>query len=287
MRCSKCGYISFDHLESCRKCHKPMADAGFKGTTCTVAVPSFLQLSEEKNIDALEENMVDILDPDLELLAEGDNEEIDFGAGMFETQDPASRGAAQSTGGEISFGDEFDIAFDAESKESDLSLGEEDLFLDTSRFESVPVSLQAMQAARPVQLEIPADLADISDLARPDRASGLRPDSKEEMTADLDADLDVDLDFADLDLADLDLPVAHQKKAAVPASLAEEDDFADLFLDDIELSGDLEVEAPQSSSPPVEDDLDFDLDLGALGSEKVKPQKKKSDDLADLELSLD
>ena len=288
MRCAKCGYISFDHLDSCRKCHKPMADPGFKGTTCSVAVPLFLQLYEDMDVGCLEEGLVDILDPDLELLAGGDDEEIDLGAGMVEKQGIAFKGTAKSTGGdgEIAFGADFDIAFDAERDESDLSLDEEDLFLDTSRFEDVPVNVRAVEVARPVQLKIPEDLADISDLARPDLVAGLSLDSGVE----LKSDLDVDLDLADLDLADLDLPVADQK-AGKPESPAEEDDFADLFLDDMDLSGDLEAVPPQASSRPVEDDLDLDLDidldLGALGSEKGERQKKKSDDLSDLSLSLE
>jgi hypothetical protein len=131
-----------------------------------------------------------------------------------------------------------------------------------------------------VQLDIPDDLADISDLARPDSAAGLRQEPGVEMKTDLGADLD----FADLGLDDLDLPVTSQK-ADESAALAGEDDLADLFFDDIDLAGDLKVVPPQSSPRPVVDDLDFDL--GALGLENGEPQKKKSDDLADLELSLE
>lgn len=279
MRCSKCGYISFDHLDSCRKCHKSMVDVGIKGTTCSVAVPLFLQLSQEMNIGGLEEDMADILDPDLELLADGDNEEIDFGTDIVDDQHVASRDGG---GGDISFGDDFDTVFAASPKESDLSLGEEDLLLDTSRFESVPVNPLAAQAVRSVQLDIPDDLADISDLARPDRAGGLRLDPGVEMKSDLDADLD----FDDLGLDDLDLPVTSQK-ADESAAMTGEDDLADLFFDDIDLPGDLQVVPPQSSPKPVTDDLDLDFDLGALGLENGEPQKKKSDDLADLELSLE
>ncbi|MBW6520925.1 MAG: hypothetical protein K0A99_07950 [Desulfoarculaceae bacterium] len=293
MRCAKCGYISFDHLDSCRKCHKPMADSGFKGTTSSVAVPQFLQPSEDMDVGELAEELVDILDPDLELLAGEDDEEIGFGADMVEDQGIAFKGTVQSTDGddgEIALGDNFDITFDVERDESTLSLDEDDLFLDTSRFADVPVNVRAVEAVRPVQLKIPDDLADISDLSRPDLVADLNPDSGVEMKADFGADLDVDLDFADLDLVELDLPVVGQM-ADESDALAGADDFADLFLDDMDLSNDLETVPSQSSARPVENDLDIDLDidldLGALGSEKGEQQKKKSDDLSDLSLSLE
>ncbi|MDY0390123.1 hypothetical protein [Desulfobulbus oligotrophicus] len=44
MRCPKCGFISFDHLEMCKKCHKSLADlqAVLNGTTYDAAPPEFL-----------------------------------------------------------------------------------------------------------------------------------------------------------------------------------------------------------------------------------------------------
>ncbi len=47
MRCPKCGYISFDHLETCRKCEKYLGDTvtEVNGTVYDAFAPSFLQLT--------------------------------------------------------------------------------------------------------------------------------------------------------------------------------------------------------------------------------------------------
>ena len=47
MRCPKCGYISFDHLETCRKCNKSIGDAtvDLQGTAFDSAAPPFLQVA--------------------------------------------------------------------------------------------------------------------------------------------------------------------------------------------------------------------------------------------------
>ena len=49
MRCPKCGYTSFDHLESCKKCHKSFGPVGeeINGTTYEAVVPLFLKITRE------------------------------------------------------------------------------------------------------------------------------------------------------------------------------------------------------------------------------------------------
>jgi len=46
MRCPKCGYISFDHLETCKKCQKYIGDmvTEINGTTYDAASPLFLTI---------------------------------------------------------------------------------------------------------------------------------------------------------------------------------------------------------------------------------------------------
>jgi hypothetical protein len=294
MRCPKCGYISFDHLDNCRKCHKPTAQSEFKGTTYPVLVPIFLQPSQEIPESGFDENMVidedmvDVLDPDLDLLAEN-NDNI----------------AGQSAERDISIGDDFEIAFNAGQNEDALSLDEDDLAIDISRFADVPINMQAVQETQPVQFAIPEGLADISDLARP--AAGA--ESKSKLAVHLgDGDDDLNLDDLnlslggekasvaalaaddDLTLDDLNLSLGGEK-VSVAASAADDDKLALLSLDDIDLSGGLEVvPSPRPSQVPsrsVDDELNFDLDLGTLGEEKDRPQKNKSDDLPELTLSLD
>lgn len=255
MRCSKCGYISFDHLDTCRKCHKSMTRSEVKGTTYAAVAPSFLQFSEQQidtsHESGIEEDMVDVLDPDLDVLVD--------------------------ESGEISPGDEFDLAFDSDSQGADLSVDEDDLMIDTSRFEAVPVNVRIEQPVPPPV--IPEELADISDLARP--ASAPEPEVKS----------DFDLSFEDdLSLDDLDLTIGGQKGGGVGAAI-NEDELATLSLDDIDLSGAL-GSSPQStaaSRPVSDDDLDIDLDLGDLGGQLSTGTRKKKggDDLPDITLSLD
>lgn len=54
MRCPKCGYISFDHLETCRKCEKYIGDTvtEINGTVYDAFAPSFLQLTTGERFHA-------------------------------------------------------------------------------------------------------------------------------------------------------------------------------------------------------------------------------------------
>ena len=49
MRCPKCGFTSFDHLETCKKCHKALTDvaAAVNGTTYEAVAPLFLKITRE------------------------------------------------------------------------------------------------------------------------------------------------------------------------------------------------------------------------------------------------
>jgi len=47
MRCPKCGFISFDHLETCKKCHKYIGDiiGEINGTTYEAEAPRYLSVT--------------------------------------------------------------------------------------------------------------------------------------------------------------------------------------------------------------------------------------------------
>lgn len=49
MRCPKCGFTSYDHLETCKKCHKVLTDvaAAVNGTTYESVAPLFLKITRE------------------------------------------------------------------------------------------------------------------------------------------------------------------------------------------------------------------------------------------------
>jgi len=55
MRCPKCGFISFDHLETCNKCHKYLGDAvpEVNGTAYDAAAPLFLTVTAPEEADPL------------------------------------------------------------------------------------------------------------------------------------------------------------------------------------------------------------------------------------------
>ena len=55
MRCPKCGFISFDHLEKCLKCKKELKDVTglVHGTVFKVQAPSFLKIQTEVGNNAI------------------------------------------------------------------------------------------------------------------------------------------------------------------------------------------------------------------------------------------
>ncbi len=110
MRCPKCGYISFDHVETCLKCKKDISGkVDVVGTTYHAVAPSFLT-SVQKNTaeedsefvetesEQIEENVEDFSDQDLDVLvsdddgdefsfAEDDDTEEDISFDNFESDD--------------------------------------------------------------------------------------------------------------------------------------------------------------------------------------------------------
>lgn len=281
MRCSKCGYISFDHLESCPKCHKSMAQTQLKGTVYQVVAPLFFQPVQRNEVEAVGDEIEDILDPDLDLLAAEADEVVDFGDSLADEQELAMKVDVQSSDGEISPGDDFAKAFAAEAYATGPDPDPDaDLMFDTSGFEDVPVHGQPGQSKRPEPLEIPDELADISDLAPP----AVALNSASGTAAALD-NLDLDLED-DLKLDDLELSFGDEKKTGSVLSV-EQEDILSLSLDDIDLSGDLKAVSPPSPARSVDDDLDFDFNLEGIKAKKGEERKKSSDDFPDFTLSLD
>lgn len=266
MRCPKCGYISFDHLDSCRKCHKPIVDTGFKGTSYLAVAPVFLIPSQEVHDSGFDEEMIEVLDPDLDLLA-----------------DESDGGGKQYTG-KIIPGEDFESAFWPDQGDESLALDEDDLRIDTSRFADVPINMQAVQATEPLPFVMPEGLADISDLAPP----GTEKEARSDREASFDG---ASLSDDDLSFDDLDLSFGGEKserKTSGAAGFGVDDDLETLSLDDIDLSGSLG--AATALVPPraaVDNDLDFDLDLGTLGETPGGSRSKSSDDLPEFHLSLD
>lgn len=246
MRCPKCGYISFDNMETCLKCGKDIsaATSAFQGSTLNVENPSFLKFeaSEETEIEGAAEvdGDIEFADPDLEILVDDDDDDgIDFTMEEDEGDTDDDDLALAEEFGEIeSFADDED-----DDEELDLSA-------DLGQFEDVPeedsFSFEddsVEEVAAEEAMDFPDELADISDLSHPGAGavSEAEPEAAMESPAPDPAEPEDDLDFSSLDM-DLDLDEAEEEELAA-----------------VEDSG-----AEDKKRTSMDEELNFDLDLGGL-----------------------
>jgi len=264
MRCPKCGYISFDHVDTCLKCKKDISGkVEVEGTTYHAAAPSFLKVSsresQEDDSEFIESDVelggdnYEFSDPDLDVLTDDDD--------GFSFDDEATISFDDADLGKI--GDEFqletDISEDDDSFEFDLD--EDDDFGEK-------------QAAP--ELNVPDELSDITDLAPPEvdeTAPAASSSVNNNMSLSLDDEMALDEDL-DLDGLDLNLGLG--------------DDNADsglaLSLDDIDIS----MDDGGSFGVDELDSLNIDLDLDDFDTEEPKKKDvKSSGSLDDISLSLD
>ncbi|MFO7617363.1 MAG: hypothetical protein R6V75_08935 [Bacteroidales bacterium] len=262
MRCPKCGYISFDHLETCLKCKKDIKSAAdaLPGSVFNVATPVFLRFDRESvgkqdDDELVEAEMAEEMqleDEDLEvLIADPQEEEQSKRVVTRERDAVAVREDEEEEDREI----DFDLSQFEESAKT----------AETAPTESVAENLAPGAGVAPV-IEIPEELADISDLAPPKRETALATpaDIVTEQEAATDGLSDLRLDDLDLDLQLDDLDGAAEQH-----SLGE----TVLSLDELDFTETL----PKSDSPAVrskrqemDDELNFDLDLGGLSIDKDK-----------------
>lgn len=235
MRCPKCGYISFDNVEKCLKCKKNIADASslFQGSVLKVTTPVFLKLvpdeeeveeaaAESEELELAEEEF-EISDPDLDILLEED--EGTTAEVQLEMEDPdLEQSALDQLNDDLSEIEAF----------SEEDSGEEEVQLDFGALDEAEVE-GAFADEEPevtMSLDVPDELADLSDLSPPPKAR------VEEKPA---ADDDVDFDFGDL--GDEFGEEAAAAAAAIPKTKKPKE---------------------QKLSLDMDEDLDFDLDLGGL-----------------------
>ncbi len=267
MRCPKCGYISFDHLDECRKCNKNIAavSGSLYGTAYNVQPPTFLNLHPEESEEDFEE--VELA----EELTQGDDEYVDDElAILLEDEDTEPEGDIAFAGGEQAA--PLSSAEDEQDEDGDIEI-------DFSQFEAADDSAgdsfdeeevaEVGEAAEQdgleelaMKVDMPEELADISDLGPPTKVSAADELPAEEAADEELAEMSLDdLDF-DLGLDDLD-------KEEVTPGVHEE---AMLALDGIDFSeppaGESLAATMQASSEDMDLDLDFDLDLGGLSIHK-------------------
>ena len=265
MRCPKCGYISFDHIDTCLRCNKDVSKASaVEGTTYNVAAPAFLKFTkrdhsdEEKNEISFDTDDDDfgVVDPDLDVLVEdneddGEEEGISFGGDLDGFDD---------------FGDEESFEVAAESDD------DEDGGLDLGQFEDAFEDEEQDRDDEDISIDIPDELSDISDLSAPAEEAPepvvASPAVEEETDEFGDFNLDLDMD----DLNDDFSLTADDEEGAEDL---EEEALADLSLDDLGLSeteaepkdDPVTAESPQKTKKDetnMDADLDFDLDLGGI-----------------------
>ncbi len=273
MRCPKCGYISFDHIETCLKCKKDISGStDVEGTTYHAAVPSFLRVPKKDSV----ESETGFVEKNVGISFEGaddfNEEGYDFSDSDSDSDLDVLVGGSEEDEGTITFGGTGSEDFMLEEEdESDgeggfeFDLDDDLLFSDEESFETPALIL-------------PDELADISDLAPPEELNreavsgvGVNPSIDDEMNLDEDFDLD------GFDL-DLDLGLSDTKDLSGADS--------SLSLDAIDLSvGDITAES--SELDDINLDLGLDLDSDVLETAPASAKEKTSESLDDISLSLD
>ena len=258
MRCPKCGYISFDHLENCVKCNKDIKEVSSSlfGSTYKIPAPNFLKLPREKNEDFSEQgdliedeslDEVDVyVDEDLDILIEDDESDTDGEIRFAEDNETETELKSSEADQQEDHEGEIEIDFSQfeDDGEPEVNLFDDD---DAEEEEQQEPAVRQMPAR-----ELPDELSDMSDLAHPGKSPA------ESSSSDL-SDLELDDLYFDLGLDDVDedQPV---KKGESEESI--------LSLDDIDFSDALADGSSNKKSGSMDEDLDFDLDLGGLSIHK-------------------
>ena len=239
MRCPKCGYISFDNVEKCLKCRRNISavSSQFQGSVLNVATPVFLKLvPDEEEVGEMEipqeeaeieDQDFEITDPDLDILM--DEEEGSTAEVQLELEDEGLESSALDQ-----LNDDFsEIESFAEEDTGEIAapeLGE----LDEAEMEQAFADDEPEEAP---SLEVPDELADISDLSPPEQEEAVAEAPPEEKPIESE----VDLDFGDL---------------------------AEEFGKEAAAAGAAAAAAPKKEEPTLsldmDEELDFELDLGGL-----------------------
>lgn len=260
MRCPKCGYISFDHLDKCLKCKKDISVVSetLQGGVLHVASPVFLNLQSED--DQSDES---------DLVAEGEGIEVEDAVEDFDliVEENSADGSEEEVLLEVDQNAEeegfidFEISSD-EDEESEIAIDSaffdgddevEEQLLD-NQLDSI-----SEEDADAFEMDMPEELLDMSDLAAPSPSEDVKSpdqDSQDELNS-----LDIDLDSFDFEL-DSDLSAGD---GSLQPSDKEEDEISlgDIDFSDT-ISGPTKEGSKQSGAMDMDQDLDFDLDLGGL-----------------------
>ena len=158
MRCPKCGFTSYDHLETCKKCHKVLTEvaAAVNGTTYESVAPLFLKITREMEHIAVPASV----------------KKVDFD----DIEDDEALGEPLRQGIDTEFVLD-DLAFDTDDSTDDRAQNEAqreltvelDDFQDVSPRDEFTLDLEVKSEALEVAAMPPIDFGDldITDLAPP------------------------------------------------------------------------------------------------------------------------
>ncbi len=129
MRCPKCGYISFDHMDSCLKCTKQIIEttSDLRGTTFNAAPPSFLSVFSENQELKQEPSAGDeygeigIADSDFDVSSDAEGDEA-FGDEL--SFDEFDMGESLPESGEHIGGNDDEIAMEDIDDDMTMDLGQ-------------------------------------------------------------------------------------------------------------------------------------------------------------------
>jgi hypothetical protein len=275
MRCPKCGFISFDHLATCLNCKKDISEISStaQGTTYNAAAPMFLKFTQSsgpkesvldrKSVPDELAGELDLVDPDLNILINEDEEEEGREI-AFHSEDLLLKDE---------FGDQddsksFNISLEEEGIEAES--GKNELTVDLSQFEEVGSEEDfSGREEEKFTMNLPDELADISDLSPPPPPQKQQPAAPERKALDEGMNFDMlDMDLK-LDGLDMGFSLTNQDKGG------KEESIGSLSLEDIDLSVSPQQVKPAPAAPKpapaakpgemdMDSDLDFELDLGGL-----------------------
>jgi len=200
MRCPKCGFISFDHLTSCTKCGKDIAEVAseLQGTSIKLETPMFLSAAlagygdregsfEEISMETEVEEGVDI----------SMETEFEDGVDISMEDEPVEQEAPEMAGTEA----DIDFSIEEDEAKTDSSFFEEKVE-EAGAPVSFDVDAEVEEEARPKAAE--KTLEDLDFMGVPDDDEGGLEFDLEDFLEDMDEDKpkssgadDVDLDLDD------------------------------------------------------------------------------------------
>jgi hypothetical protein len=201
MRCPKCGFISFDHLTSCAKCGKDIAEVAseLQGTSIKLETPMFLSAAlagygdREGSFEEISmETEVEEGDVDISM-----ETEVEEGVDISMEDEPVEQEAPEMAGAEA----DIDFSFEEDEAQTDSSsFGEK--VEEAGAPVAFDVDAEVEEEARPKAAE--KTLEDLDFMGVPDDDEGGLEFDLEDFLEDMDEDKpkssgadDVDLDLDD------------------------------------------------------------------------------------------